>query len=474
MKHGCYEGHFSINGVGGLMMFLRRFLYLVLSFALVLAPIRAYAVFPLAILPGIQLVFASSSVTLAASSSAMATGYAAALAMTGALLAVNFEKPDTSVALSVRLNDKSPIATPSGWDSPPSAGAPPGPPSTNSGTTMWNATCNGCGWGPTEYIYESAIAAATFFCTMQGRSDPSVRAGNHPACDGGTYNNDATFFLGSALICPSGYTAGSGVCDLTTPLVVPYPSDEVATAADTGTTGAMDFDTRDPDSSGTPPNTFTRSSDGKTITVRSEDGRSSATIASQADGSKLITQVVGRGDGTSDRLTLSIAPKDSQDSEGGTRIQGAMKDRVIGEGSVAELTGSSGGSMNCEGCATEGTLQGVKTAVDAIKNTLDTSGVTQSQRDLQSQRDALDAAATARGTALTEETQVTSLGLGLAVTWPTSGCTDPSFAIPGGRGSLVIPMCAKRDNIQSIMNWFVGILTAFVLFSIGIAAIRRS
>lgn len=108
-----------------------------------------------------------------------------------------------------------------------------------------------------------------------------------------------------------------------------------------------------------------------------------------------------------------------------------------------------------------------------IKNWLDPTSVTQAQKDLTAQKTALDAAEVARAASFGTATQKTELGLGLSITWPTAGCSNPSFAIPGGRGSLVVPMCEKRSDIQAILNWFVSIVTAFVLFGIGINALIR-
>ncbi len=138
---------------------------------------------------------------------------------------------------------------------------------------------------------------------------------------------------------------------------------------------------------------------------------------------------------------------------------------------AAQAAGSGSGSGSGTGSGVNlGTLEGL---VTAIKNWLDPSGVTQGQKDLTAQQSALNTAAAARETQLGTSTQRTELGLGLSITWPTAGCSNPSFAIPGGRGTLVVPMCEKRADIQAVLNWFVSIVTGFVLFGIGINALIR-
>jgi hypothetical protein len=159
----------------------------------------------------------------------------------------------------------------------------------------------------------------------------------------------------------------------------------------------------------------------------------------------------------------------------GTKVTGSVVQTYSGTGTQQSGTATAKSEAACAGgnCATEGTLQGLKGVTESIRDTLNPSSITTDEKNLKAQKDTLDAQSAARETALTTNTNKTNLGFGLSITWPTSSCSDPTFAIPGGKGNLVLPMCSKRADLQSVTNWWVSILTAFALFGIGINAVSR-
>jgi hypothetical protein len=69
------------------------------------------------------------------------------------------------------------------------------------------------------------------------------------------------------------------------------------------------------------------------------------------------------------------------------------------------------------------------------------------------------------------EGQVTELGLGLAISWPSVACSDPSFPIPGRSDELTVPMCAKQGDVRLITAWLVAIMFAVYVFTRGASVV---
>ena len=170
---------------------------------------KSNAIIPLVAPIAIALLDAAGSVVTANALASVGTAL-----LGGIAFGMIFMTPgDTSnVNGQVRL----PTTTAAGSTSAMTAIAPSAP-STASPTLMYQAYCtSGCGWGGTGFIFTDAISAANQACTNQGRgATGSLRNGGaNWACAGGTYFNDTIFVMGSANICPSGYTVSGSVCNL--------------------------------------------------------------------------------------------------------------------------------------------------------------------------------------------------------------------------------------------------------------------
>lgn len=477
------------------MRFLKGVFCVFVATCLAFAPIRAYAVFPVAIFPGLALVFESG---------ALATGYAASVSLLGmAVYGIVFKDGSGSEVLRVKINPKASDAVPASWSAGATAGASPVPPSTTSPANTYtmpgypspssnsasgavanlaaylNANPSPCGQvnGVWQYTRYSVVSSSESTGDIYGDCSPL----------GGSGHYNLTIAVASA--CPTGYTSAAAICNLTTPTAVPYPSDNKAQIDGTGATFepvARDPDSAFPSGSGT----ITRSSDGKSISVSSASGSESTVVSKNVDGSITITGIKGRGDGTSDKETISISAPNSGASNGGSILTGGNKVQVSGEGSAVTSTPATGtGSLDCPSCAKETTLQGVKSGVDSlvadgvkIKEdapawAAERAAATSAQTSVKAQQDALTAAAnaaTTSGKGSDLHPSISNLTLPV-VKAPESSfwfslmpapatCAPIAFSSTGRWAGMTINMCPVLNALRGIIEWGLYGLTALVLY----------
>lgn len=452
-----------------------------LSLCLVAAPVRnSQAVFPIPVIAGIELVFSSGT---------MAAAYTTAIAAVAAgasLYNIKFKDSGGATAMNLRVNPKAPTTVPAGWAAgvnPYDAPVPPGTSAASGKSCVFTGSYSGTHSGAdTNECFAAMVATlptGPFGChasssVVYTKTGETATAFNifadhspNPDCTDGVVS-----VANVSNTCAAGYTLSGGVCTLSNAAIVVKPSDNVAEVDSTGS--IHNPETLDPDT-GTPPANFDIDGTGKVLEVTDAGGTKRTKVTQEDSGGLSIETWQGRGDGTSDYEKLTFGPTNGSSPTGGRVATGGTKERVVGEGTgTTTTTATSGGSGTiCPGCATEATLSGVKSDTAAIRNSLDTSGISSDSINLTVGKAALDAAAIAQGSAYTSATQTSSLGLGLTITWPTTTCSNPAFDIPHGHGSLSPDMCARRPDVQSVLKWVLSIITAYVLFMIGIGAVKK-
>jgi hypothetical protein len=455
----------------------------VLAFVLALVPSRhSQAVFPIPVIAGIELVFSSGT---------MAAAYTTAIAAVAAgasLYNIKFKDSGGATAINLRVNPKAPQTVPAGWSAGANPGDPPLPPATStpSGKSCvfsggYSGTHSGADTTACFAAMVATLPTGPFGChasssvvyTKTGETSTAFNVfadySPNPDCVDGVVSVAAV-----SNICPAGYTLSGSTCNLSNAAIVVKPSDNVAEVDSTGS--IHNPETVDPDSSPAPGNVDIDGT-GKVIEVTDAGGTKRSRVVHETDGGLTIETWTGRGDGTSDYERLTFAPTNGSSPTGGREATGGKKERVVGEGTgtgTSNTPATSGGQgMVCPGCATEATLSGVKSDTAAIRESLSTSGISSDSINLTAGKAALDAAAIARGEAMTSVTSVSELGLGLSITWPTSTCSNPSVDLPRGHGTLSVDMCARRADIQSILKWMLSIVTSVVLFGIGVGAVKK-
>lgn len=432
----------------------------------------AWALFPLALAPGVALTFESG---------AMATGYATAIGAVGlGVLWASFATSDapTQPALQVRVTPTAPMPVPSGWTESGSAGGDPVPPSSAPGETatqwQWNTSPPSYAGSPQEaceaILATGTVFAATATCpggapaTLSGSSVSNVSVnGNTATCSfSATYTCNppyqGSFTTGAgggaskvvSLVCPDGYTASGGSCVLATaPEQVPYPEDGkcVVKASD----GVFRNDPRDPDCGGV--SGITGNQGGTALLV--ERGTEKTEIRRNADNSLTITTIKGNGDGTSTVSSLNVGPDN--------KLTGGSQSTVAGEGS----------STGTDPVNKGGTCGGPGQPACAI----DDSGFANKDgfvADKLSQADAHLAASEGQLRA------VETADPGVDIDWLPSllpGAPVDCAAIPLNVGISHGPLaglfhadsldlCGKAEIVRQVAGWIFGVLTVVYVFRV--------
>lgn len=259
--------------------------------------------------------------------------------------------------------------------------------------------------------------------------------------------------------CPNYTGATRPACTLQNAALVVKPSDNKCTIKRVGNT--FSGDTRDPDCSVQP--NVSVSGSAVTITPVSSSVETGK-IEFQTDGSGYIEMSKPNTDGTTTKTRVTFGPPNA--TTGQSITTGTSSETYKGTGTSTGTTPQ--GEMPTD-YNRETTQQAILSKLQE-GTTIDETGVP-TDSSLSAQKSLLDDATTARITAIEGSGNVTDLGLGLSITWPTTTCVDPSFEIPGTGKNLVVSMCDKRPDIQLAMNWLISILAAFSIFQIGAAAV---
>jgi len=386
--------------------------------------------------------------------------------------------------LRVPVNPAVSLDTPPGWSGPAS------PPSTASSTPTYSGSGGGgtctnsssvagcfaqalpsfstslCGGAAPVYTYGSDTGS-TFFISRSypGTSTPG-------SCTAGGF---ATFNYTVGATCPTGYTLTSGSCNLTTPSVVPKPSDSKIGVTRSSNTFAAD--TLDADNvANVPPVTITSSAvtmdlgDGRTVSVTIDGaGKSTVSLSAPSGGNTSVSSTTIGSPGT------------------GAKVEGTTTQTFTGTGSGTASTPNAKTDTSCQGgdCATEGTLKslrdnvasGVKQDEQASTWASDRSTLTSSRSTTDSTLSALASKGTTAAASGNGADLDSNLGnLVIPSTAPTqssfwsswfpapSTCTATSLGGTGRFTGLVMDMCPVLNALRPVLEWGLWILTALVIY----------
>lgn len=388
-------------------------------------------------------------------------------AVGSAIAFVTIAPPSVSTpSLAVQLAPDAPLPTPPGWTASTGAtgtAGKPTPPSTASTQQQWY-------YSPTATYYTQFTAICDKWRLDQNFNKGDSPADASPTCYAcvnpvtncwATDNGKRTANFNPQNICPTGYTNNSGTCTLTNAAVVQKPADGTCNIVRTGNSYA--YDSLDAADCANPGSQISIS--GGTVSGTSTGG-GTFSVVTGADGKTQVKQQSPSSTAfVTDTTTVNLSAPSSGSGGSGltqTTVTGATSGQQVGTG---DLTGSDGvNNETGEPCGAPGQpICNVK--VDETGTPTDSS--------LSTEKTAFDEKTAERVTALQGVGTVSNLGLGLSITWPTAGCSDLTFAMPASKGNLVVPWCSRQADIKNAGAWFVGILTAFGLFSIGVGALRK-
>lgn len=421
--------------------------------------VSAKAIFPLAILPGLSLVFESG--TLAAS-------YAAAVGLIGsALYFLKFKAPDGSDALTVKVNPAAPEKVPAGWTPNADPSQAPNPPASTGAVTGYYM--NGTGQ-TVQSGFTSASAACQAWASSIGYPLIEVQApsycvaGGVGCCwysnnGGQSYAGNITIYSGQT--CPNGYTASGGGCSLSSASAVRYPADNDCGLHFSG--GVMSYDSRDPDcdspqaSSGA-----TLSSDGTTLTVRDATGTNQTQVAVQADGSLAISQWTNNGDGTTAVSQATVSPQASD-----TVLLGGTSGTVNAVGPSA-LGVSPGASVSASGAgsspfpsdyARDATVAALGAKVDQLHTDLTSPGTPAQTPAAKTQDEIAGVLPTSQFSGL------------LSWTLPARSVSCPTWTFTvWGQNYVMDSQCTLAANVQGTVSAVMLLVWALVALFIVLSA----
>jgi len=425
----------------------------------VIAPMeQTKAAFPIPLVAGAALVFENG---------ALASGYAAAIALMGAAVyAISLPKSGGGEALNIRVNPKASPKTPAGWTASGTAGAAPVPPGTAGSVPTYGVPFYGCSGFSTDQAAANCASAAQIASFGAGASShghmsyTETTAGcsvgnpcyvNHHPISGHIPTTPGA--IGAA--CPTGYTLSGATCNLTSASSVPYPADDIAQGKLDG--GVVTLDSRDPDNS-SPPSEVSIGSG--TITVSSTGRR--ITLQSQPDGTATITTVTGRGDGTSDREVITLSPADSGAANGGRVVTGGIADRVIGEGGSA----NTGAAPGADSSATQPVPCGLPGSPPCK---IDEAGTPTGAGALAGASSTAAAAVAGLEAKVLEQTSKT-----LPWTWsfsfPTFACAPWAFTFRSW--SANVDWCPELSKVRDLWGYALSVITMIYLWRSFTSAFR--
>lgn len=372
--------------------------------------------------------------------------------------------------VEVQLSPSAQLPTPAGWTAPASGQVEPTPPSSVPATTYFQAGSNtsvqyssadeachdpaamAAGWSPTAYYAYSVPNGPTNSACYVYDISPSTgqQIGPYFAFNATQQNG-----------CSSGYTLNGSLCVLNDSNAVQKPSDNRCTIKRTG--NSFSVDSRDPDcASGKIPATTAISPN--SITSTKSDG-SSKSVTINADGSSTISE--SRPNNSNNTTETNTTTFSAPNASGAVSVTGQGSGVAPGTGTQA---GSSSSPVNVNfdksGLATEGTLGGIKSSVDAIKNGLDPGSADSS---LSTQKSAFDSAMDGLTSMFSSEPSRSSTGLendfSLGGYLPSQcGCTPLTITFHGHTASY--DWCAPMAVFKDVLSWVLGMLTAVYVLSL--------
>lgn len=401
----------------------------------------AYALIPL--IPGVV-----PLATYLGAGATLATAIDYSLVLHAGILAIALNRDSgaasssTSSQLTVMLNPKEPLPTPTGWTAPVAPSIKATPPSTMTTTADSVPTASGgvCGIPKnTPTRLESQPNSIKVVAAGDTSRDSFISQGFdlQPGDCGNTFGVGINYILSKASIynpCPAGYTSSGSSCNLTNPSAVSQPSNSNCQIVRTG--NAYSQLDNDPDCATSSPTLS-----GATITP-------STITMTRADGS--FAQVTINSDGTT---TSTESYPDIANSKTNTFTSNfSAPNPSTGE---VTLTGISTGSAAGVGTAQQGPQNNGNSQIVVDK--------------LNAQDAAAAAAASANGTLPTDPASVSALALPTANPYSSALPTEIlGFKLPTGDGSCVgldanltyfgnmhIEPCGVVNAVRPMVNFLI-------------------
>lgn len=367
--------------------------------------------------------------------------------------------------VEVQLSPSARLATPPGWTSPTSGTVEPSPPSSSTPLQQFKGIFSGSSWQPTlQAACETHAAYLRGLYPSDGNNCRSISSdlSNPWYTIGNSINQGYTTYTANSQIgCNAGYMYNGTSCVLSDPNSVMKPSDDRCTIKRTG--NSFSVDPRDPDCvSGRIPATTSISPN--VITLSKSDG-STKSVTINADGSSTITE--SRPNNSTNTTETNTTTISAPNASGAVSVTGQGSGVAPGTGTQA---GSSAPAVNVNfdksGLATEGTLGGIKSSVDAIKDGLDPGSADSS---LSAQRSAFDTAMDGLTSMFSAEPGKAATGLAddfsLGGFLPAQcGCTPLTINFKGHQASF--DWCSPMATFKDVLEWVIGLLTAVYVLSL--------
>jgi len=411
---------------------MKKILSLYVAISFLFTGGNAHALIPL--VPGVV-----PLLTYFGATTTLATALDYSLVLHAAILAIAFNKDaepvtsPTSGKLTVQLNPKNPLPTPSGWTPPVPPSVVPTPPS----VVALPAGSYNC----TEFIANNAsvscgsIAPPCF--EIVDNSQTPAHTCNSSYFNGVTHglfpSSQPAVFVPSS--CPQGYTVSGQNCNLSNPSVVEEPSNNNCQIIRTGNTYSTK--SNDPDCATNLPTMSGATVTPNTVSMTRADG-SVATVTINADGTTTASETYPDIP-NSKTHTLTTNYSAPNPSTGEVTLTGISTGSTPGVG-----TGTSGGSGQSHGLTGDGQL-----VVDKLT----------------AQDDAAAAASSGNSQLPENPSKVSDLGLpqsnpynsdfsGLSLPSSSGGCVNLEIDLPY-LGHLSISPCHVVDAVAPMVNYLI-------------------
>lgn len=422
--------------------------FLAAWFAIV--PGTAFALIPL--IPGVVPIL-----TYFGATTALATALDYSLVLHAGILAIAFNRDSgaatsqTSGQLTVKINPKDPLSTPTGWVEPVAPSVSPTPPLSGGAPVI-------------SIVYPSNFTSLQDYCASNNGAGQYYNAGPEPTptspggCTllygGTTYPGPYfSFNYSTSSVCPAGYSASGDNCNLTNPSVVMQPSNNNCQIMRVGNTYSVP--SNDPDCATTSPTMSGAASGTGTISMTRPDG-SVATVSINSDGTTTATESYPDiANSKTNILTTNYSSPNP--STGETRLTGVSTGSTPGVGILLGSGGDSGSKMvnyNLETTQTQikTTLNDIKTGTGIVQPTQSTA--------LETAMTALEGVADSITSTSTGESPVGPVSL--FNPFVPAACTAPSWTFRGHEVSYNI--CPHVGTIQTILGAALYVLTGGILF----------
>lgn len=359
--------------------------------------------------------------------------------------------------IEAQLSPAAKLSTPAGWTAPSGSSVEPSPPTGASGIPTFCQAYASCPQpaliGNAGWRASADEACATASTGAHAEIDSTGAWARCISASGNGFSGGM-----QTMACPSGYIASGSNCILSDPNSVPKPDDGRCTIKRTG--NSFGVDPRDPDcASGKIP--ATTSVTPNQITSSAPDG-STKSVTINPDGSSTVTE--SRPNTASNTTETNTTTMSAPDASGAIKVTGQGSGVAPGTGTQA---GNSSAPVNFDksGLATEGTLGGIKSSVDAIKNGLD-PGTADST--LSAQKSAFDSAVDSITGMFSGESGRSS---GIADDFSLSGflpaqcgCTPLTINFHGHTASF--DWCTPMQTFKGALAWVLGLFSALYILSL--------